>query len=70
MERCRIKLPFIALPLGFAAVKPLSKKLLNRFLLVFVLVIGIASLWMMINYLSDFTHLNELIKQGSLFLLP
>lgn len=64
MERCRIKLPFIALPLGFAAVKPLSKKLLNQFLIVFVFVIGIASLWMMINYLSDFTHLNEIIKQG------
>ncbi len=64
MERCRIKLPFIALPFGFAAIRPPGKALMHQFLAFFVLVIGAAALWMMVNYLSDFAHLNELIKKG------
>lgn len=63
-ERCRIKLPFIAVPFGFASIPAFRKNLLHIILLFYVTVIGIASAIMLSNYLLHYQTYNTLLMQG------
>lgn len=64
VDRCRMKLPFLALPLGFVAVKSLSKAAFHRWLAIYVWVIAGTSLIMLINYLFHYQALNEALTYG------
>lgn len=64
VDRCRMKLPFLALPLGFVAVKQLSKEAFHRWLAIYVWVIAYTSLIMLVNYLFHYQSLNEALTYG------
>ncbi len=63
-DRCRIKLPFLALPLAFAAIKPFTKKMFNGFILFYFYVIVVSGMAVFINYLLHFDLYNEQISRG------
>lgn len=52
------------MPFGFAVLKPLSKKLWRSIFIFYVIIIFIAAVAMMVNYLSDYQHYTLLIRQG------
>ncbi|MBC8046093.1 MAG: O-antigen ligase family protein [Fimbriimonadaceae bacterium] len=64
IDRCRMKLPFLALPLGFVTLPSLNKRRLYLFLLLYVVIMFIASDVVAINYLLNFKEYNDLIKLG------
>lgn len=64
MDRCRNKLPFLALPLGFVTLPLLNKRRLYLLLLLYVVIIFIAADAVTVNYLLHFKEYNELIKVG------
>lgn len=64
VDRCRMKLPFLALPLGFVAVKRLSKEAFHRWLAIYVWVIAGTSCIVLLNYLLHFKELNEALTYG------
>lgn len=63
-ERCRIKLPFIAVPFGFASIRAFRKHMLHIILFFYVTVIAIASVIMLSNYLLHYQTYNALLMQG------
>lgn len=64
VDRCRMKLPFIALPLGFTAVQLMDAKTLHRWLAFYVYVISIAAWVCGVNYFLHFETLNERLSRG------
>ena len=64
VDRCRMKLPFLALPLGFTAVKKLTTKEFHKWLAIFFYTIFGASIIVFINYLAHYETLNQLLSQG------
>ncbi len=64
IDRCRTKLPFLALPLGFTTVKKLTPRDFNRWLAIYFYVIVIASIVVFINYLVHFDTLNYKLTLG------
>lgn len=64
VDRCRNKLPFLALPLGFVTLPLLNKRRLYLLLLLYVVIIFIAADAVTVNYLLHFKEYNELIKVG------
>lgn len=69
-DRCRTKLPFLALPLGFVTLPPLNKRRLYVLLLSYVAIIFIAAVCVMLNYFLHYSTYNELIKQGQAIPTP
>ncbi|MFN3940598.1 MAG: O-antigen ligase family protein, partial [Chitinophagales bacterium] len=63
-ERCRIKLPFIAVPFGFASVRPFRKNLVYILLFFYIAVITLATAIMLGNYLLHYQTYNALLMQG------
>ncbi len=64
IDRCRMKLPFLAIPLGFSAVKKLTTKDFNRWLAIFFYTIVGASVVVLINYLAHYETLNYKLTLG------
>jgi hypothetical protein len=64
LTRLRIKVPFLVLPFVFLALPRFSKQDMQRFFYFFLIMITATSLGVIINYLLDYEHYNELIKQG------
>ncbi len=64
IDRCRMKLPFLALPLGFTTVKTLTDKAFQRWLAVYFYVITAAAVVVCINYFAHFETLNEQLTKG------
>ncbi len=64
VDRCRMKLPFIAIPLGFTAIRKFTKKTFFIWLAVYFYTIIIASLLVFINYLFHFEEFNQRLSQG------
>ena len=64
VDRCRMKLPFLALPLGFTTVKTLTTKRFQQWLAVYFYVIFGAAIVVCINYFAHFTTLNEQLSKG------
>lgn len=64
IDRCRMKLPFLALPLGFTTVKTLTGKAFHRWLGIFFYVIVGAAVVVCINYFAHFATLNEQLSMG------
>ena len=64
VDRCRMKLPFLAIPLGFTAIKRLTERRFHRWLGIYVLVIFGSSLVMLINYLTNYAALNHNLSLG------
>jgi O-antigen ligase len=64
VDRCRMKLPFIALPLGFAALQPLTKKRFQQWLAFYCIVITGTSVVVCINYLLHYEAFNERLSLG------
>ena len=64
VDRCRMKLPFLAIPLGFTAIKHLTRERFHRWLGIFVLVICASSVVMLVNYLMHYSTLNHNLSLG------
>ena len=64
VDRCRMKLPFLALPLGFTAVKQLTRSDFHRWLAIYVLVITGTALVMLANYLFHYAELTQQLTFG------
>jgi len=64
VDRCRTKLPFLALPLGFTAIKTFTKKRFSTWLALYFFVIAAASVVVFINYLFHFEELNKYLTYG------
>lgn len=61
----KLKLPFLALPFAFYAVKNISRKMLDRLLAIFVLVMSVSSAFVLLWYVLHFQEVNQLLLQGS-----
>lgn len=70
MERMRIKLPFILLPLAFIGLPKLSSRQLNGLFYFFFLVLSLTSIGVLINYFYNFDALNEDIRIGQAITTP
>lgn len=64
VDRCRMKLPYLALPLGFSAIRSLSRRTFRLLLALFFWIILLSSLAVYVNYLAHFAVLNQRISQG------
>jgi O-antigen ligase len=64
VDRCRMKLPFLALPLGFTTVKTLTAKSFQRWLAIYFYVITAAAIVVCANYFVHFETLNEQLTKG------
>lgn len=64
VDRCRMKLPFIALPLGFTTLQRLTTKSFHRWLALYFFVITGASLIVFVNYLFHYNEFNQLLTRG------
>lgn len=64
LTRLRIKIPFVVLPIVFLALPRFQWEDLKRFFYFFLLVLSATSIGIVVNYLLDYEHYNELIKQG------
>lgn len=70
LERLRIKLPFLVLPFAFASLPKLGKKEIYTVFYFLILIMGIACLWCLGQYLGNFEVVNEQIKRGIPFPTP
>lgn len=70
LERLRIKVPLLALPLAVAALPPLSQKQLGALLAVWVSILVFTSIGVGMNYALNFAHIQELLKQGQSVPVP
>lgn len=64
VDRCRMKLPFIAIPLGFTAIRTFTKKTFFTWLALYFYTITLASLIVFINYIFHFQEFNQRLSQG------
>jgi O-antigen ligase len=70
LERLRIKVPLLALPFALAVLPPLTRRQLGFLLSVWVLLLGVTSVGVGINYAMNFSHIQQLIKQGQSVPVP
>jgi len=64
LERLRIKLPFLILPFAFASMPPLRKKEILTILYFLLVMMGIISLYVLIDFLVNFQEIMEVIGRG------
>lgn len=69
-DRLRMKLPFLALPFGFAALQNLKYKDYQHILYAFFWLIAVISIGILGVYLSDFQNLNATYLQGKVLPTP
>ncbi len=70
LERLRIKLPFLILPLAFFFMPQFSQRQYFSLLYVLIIVLSITSLGILINYNLDYENIQLLIKQGQSMPMP
>lgn len=70
LDRVRMKLPFLALPFGFAALQNLKYKNYEHLLYAFFWMIAAICLGIMGFYLSDFQNLNQGYLEGEVLPTP
>lgn len=70
MDRCRIKLPFLALPLGFVTLPALTKRRLYLLLASYVFIIFIAADIVAVHYFFNFKEFNANINLGKAIPTP
>lgn len=71
LERLRIKLPFLILPIGFAFVKPFRDRRFFYLLLhIFLLLIFITSIGVIVNYVANLQEITEAYKLAKVIPTP
>jgi len=70
LERMRIKLPFLLLPLAFIGLPKLSARQLNGLFYFFLLLLSVTSIGVLINYLFEYQTSNEKIRIGQAITTP
>ncbi|MGB1242533.1 MAG: O-antigen ligase family protein [Chitinophagales bacterium] len=70
LDRMRMKLPFLALPFGFAALQNLKFKDYQYLLYAFFVIIAALCLWLLGVYFNDFENLNEIYRKGQVLPTP
>lgn len=64
LDRVRVALPFLVLPIAFSSLPKLSTKQFQQFYYFLITTVFIVSVGTFINYLSDYTFLNEQLNHG------
>jgi O-antigen ligase len=64
IERITLKLPFLFMPLGFAALKEMPKRYFLHVLLVFILLVFFVSLGSTVNFILNYTAIIENYKSA------
>jgi len=70
LERLRIKLPFLILPVAFLGLPPFSKRQVNLLLFFLLLFVTICSLGVGINYAIHFDAINAKLGRGQTMTTP
>lgn len=70
LERLRIKLPFLILPLAFFFMPSFTQRQYFSLLYVLIILLSITSLGILINYNLDYENVQLLIKQGQSMPMP
>lgn len=70
LERLRIKVPFLLVPLGLLGLPSLSKKSFNMILYFFMVIMGVSVAIVLYRYALHFEEYNLLVKQGRHILTP
>ncbi|MGB1217045.1 MAG: O-antigen ligase family protein [Saprospiraceae bacterium] len=70
LERLRIKLPFLILPLAFVRMPRLTERMYQNIHYIFLVLVSITSLGVLVNYLFHFEEINLLISQGQSLPVP
>lgn len=70
LERLRIKLPFLMLPLAFFFMPSFTQRQYFSLLYVLIILLSITSLGILINYNLDYENVQLLIKQGQSMPMP
>jgi O-antigen ligase len=70
MERVRLRLPFIVLPIAFAGLPALSEKRLYGLFYGFLILMSFVSIGILINYALHFDVINQKIKIGKHVPIP
>lgn len=70
LERLRIKLPFLILPLAFFFMPTFTQRQYFSLLYVLIILLSITSLGILINYNLDYENIQLLIKQGQSMPMP
>ncbi len=70
LERMRIKIPFLLLPLAFIGLPKLSSPQLNGLFYLFLLMLSVTSIGVLTNYYFDYQALNENIRIGQAITTP
>lgn len=64
LERLRIKLPFLVMPLAFISIPPFGKRELQVVLYFLLAIMTVACLYVGMNYLAHFDAVNDMIGRG------
>ena len=64
LERLRLKLPLIGLPVAIASLPAFSRRQTGALLYCFVIIMTIASIGVGVHYIQDFDAINQGIKRG------
>lgn len=70
LERLRIKLPFLILPLAFFFMPAFTQRQYFSLLYVLIILLSVTSLGILINYNLDYENIQLLIKQGQSMPMP
>ncbi len=70
LERLRIKLPFLVLPLAFVRMPRLTERMYQNIHYIFLILVALTSLGVLGNYLLHFDEINVLIGQGRSLPVP
>jgi len=70
LERLRLKLPFLLLPIAFLFIKPLQSKTYFFLLFSFLVLVSLGSVYCLSDYLLHFTERNENYLKGHVLVTP
>jgi O-antigen ligase len=70
LERVRLRLPFVILPIVFVSLPAFSKRQLYSLFYGFVILMNFISIGVLINYVLHFESINQQIKIGQSVLVP
>lgn len=70
LERLRIKVPFLLMPLAYLGLPKLSKLSFHRILYYFMVVMTISTIGVLVLYATNFEEVNILLKQGQHMATP
>lgn len=70
LDKMQRKIPFLTMPLAFAAILPLPRKVYERLLSFLVMVVFISAVFILMGYWQDYVHLTQIYQQGSVMPTP